>query len=94
MKSKEWPNGLAYLLWEKLIKKLKPSDQVAKAEQTANLLCLKLKKCEDPSELELGIALLELKNGIPLNNEMKIAAVMKAAGSEYSDTIQSKTGMI
>jgi hypothetical protein len=46
-----------------------------------------LKKCEDPSELELRIALLELKYGIPLNKEMKIAAVMKAAGKGYSDTI-------
>jgi hypothetical protein len=59
VKSKEWPNGLAYVLWEKLIKKFKLSDQVAKAEQTAKLLSLKLKKGEDQSELELRIALLE-----------------------------------
>jgi hypothetical protein len=39
----------------------KPSDQVANAEQTAKLLRLKLKKGEDLSELELRIALLELK---------------------------------
>ncbi len=56
VKSKEWPNGLVYVLWEKLIKKSKPSDQVAKADQTAKLLSLKLKKGEDPSELELRIA--------------------------------------
>jgi hypothetical protein len=60
MKSKEWPNGLAYILWENPIKKFKPSDQVAKAEKTAKLLSLKLKKGEDPSELELRIPLLEL----------------------------------
>ncbi len=94
VKNKEWPHGLAYALWEKLIKKFKPSDQVAKAEQTAKLISLKLKKGEDPSQLELRIALLELKYGIPLNKEMKIAAVMKAAGNEYSDTIQSETCMI
>ncbi len=91
VKSKEWPNGLAYVLWEKLIKKFKPSDQVAKAEQTVKLLSLKLKKGEDLSELELRFALLELKYGIPMNKEMKIAAVMKATGKEYSDTIQSET---
>ncbi len=33
VKNKEWPSGLAYVLWEKLIKKFKPSDQVAKADQ-------------------------------------------------------------
>jgi hypothetical protein len=69
--NKEWPNELAYSLWEKLIMIFKPSDQVAKAEQTAKLLSLKLKKGEDPSELELRIASLELHYGILLNKEMK-----------------------
>jgi hypothetical protein len=41
----------------------------------------------------LRIALLELKYGIPLNEEMKIAAAMKAAGKECSDTTQSETRM-
>jgi hypothetical protein len=34
---------------------LKPSDQVVRAEQTAKLLSLKLKKEGDPSELDLKI---------------------------------------
>jgi hypothetical protein len=58
------------------------------------LLSLKFKKGEDLSELELRITLLELKYGIPLNKEMKIAAVMKAAKNEYSATIQSETQLI
>ncbi len=58
------------------------------------LLGLKLKKGGDPSELELKIASIEVSYGIPLSSEMKIAAVMKAAGHEYSDTIQSETRMI
>jgi len=93
-KSKDWPDGLAYVLWDKLLKKFKPFDQVAKAEQTAKLLNLKLKKGEDPSELELKIASIEAMYGIPLSDERKIAAVMKAAGYDYSDTIQSETRMI
>ncbi len=32
VESKEWPNRLAYALWEKLLRKFKPSDQVAEAE--------------------------------------------------------------
>ncbi len=94
VKNKEWSNGLGYIFWEKPIKKFEPSDQVTKGEQTAKLLSLKLKKGEDLSELELRIALLELKYEIPLNVEMKIAAVMKATGNEYSDTLQSETHMI
>lgn len=94
VKSTDWPDGLAYVLWEKLLRKFKPSDQVAKAEQTAKLLSLKLKKGGDPSELELKIASIELSYGIPLNDEMKIAALLKAAGHEYSDTIRSETRMI
>ncbi len=38
---------------------LKLSDQVAKAEQIAKLLSLKLKKRGDPSELKLKIASIE-----------------------------------
>jgi hypothetical protein len=50
---------------------LKPSDQVAKAEQTAKLLSLKLKEKGDPSELEFKIVSTEAMYGILLNKEMK-----------------------
>jgi hypothetical protein len=93
VKSKDWLDKLAYVLWEKLLRKFKPFDQVANAEQTTKLLNLKLKKGRDPSKLELKIALIEAMYGIPLSNEMKIAAVMKAAGYECSDTIQCETRM-
>jgi hypothetical protein len=38
VKSKEWPNGLAYVLWEKLIKKFKPSDKVGRQSKQQNCL--------------------------------------------------------
>ncbi len=43
VKSKEWPNRLSNVLWEKLLRKFKfkLSDQVVKADQTAELLRLK-----------------------------------------------------
>ncbi len=62
VKNKEWVDGLAYILWEKLIKKFKPSDQVAKAEQTAKLLSLKLKKGE--ARLNWSWGLLGLNTSI------------------------------
>jgi hypothetical protein len=70
-KSKECPNGLAYVPWKKHLKKFKLSDQVAKAEQTVKLLSLKLKKGGDLSELELKIASIEAMYGILLNKELK-----------------------
>jgi hypothetical protein len=91
-KSQDWPDGLAYVLWEKLLRKFKPSDQIAAAKQTVKLYALKLGKDMDPTVLEEKIA--SLGYGIPISKEMKISAVMKAAGKYYSDTIQSKTRAI
>jgi hypothetical protein len=36
VKTKEWPDGLAYVLWEKLIKKFKPSDQLQRQSRQQN----------------------------------------------------------
>ena len=47
VKSKDWPNLLAYVLWEKLLRKYKPFNHVAKTEQTAKLLNLKFKNGGD-----------------------------------------------
>ncbi len=48
----------------------------------------------DPTVLEVKIASLKAGYGIPISKEMKISAIMKAAGKYYSDTIQSKTRAI
>ena len=42
----------------------------------------------------MKIASIKAMYGIPLSDEMKIAAVMKAAGYDYLDTIRSETRMI
>jgi hypothetical protein len=93
-KSQDWPDGLAYILWEKFLRKFKPSDQIAAAEQTVKLYVLKLGKDVDPAVLEEKIATLEAGYGIPISKEMKISAIMKAAGKYYSDTIRSETRAI
>ncbi len=93
-KSQDWPDGLAYVLWEKLLKMFKLSDQIAAAKQTVKLYALKLGKDVDPTVLEEKIASLESGYGIPISKEMKISAIMKAAGKYYSDTIQSETRAI
>ncbi len=94
LKSQDRPDGLAYILWEKLLRKFKPSDQIAAPEQTVKLYALKLGKDVDPTVLEEKIASLEAGYGIPISKEMKISAIMKTARKYYSDTIQSKTRAI
>jgi hypothetical protein len=41
-KSQDWPDGLAYILWEKLLRKFKPSDQIAAAKQTVKEVCVEV----------------------------------------------------
>jgi hypothetical protein len=94
LKSQDWPDGLVYALWEKFIRMFKPSDQIAAAKQTVKLYALKLGKDMDPTVLEEKIASLEAGYGIPISKEMKISAIVKAAGKYYSDTIRSKTRAI
>ncbi len=93
-KSQDWPDGLVYVLWEKLLRKLKLPNQIAAAEQTVKLYALKLGRDVDPTVLEEKIASLEARYGIPISKVMKISAIMKAAGKYYSDTIWSKTRAI
>ncbi len=94
LKSQDWPDGLVYVIWEKLLRKFKPSDQIAAAKQTVKLYALQLGKDVDPTVLEEKIASFEAGYGIPISKEMKISAIMKAAGMYYSGTIQSKTRAI
>ncbi len=93
-KSQDSPDGLAYVLWEKLLRKFKPSDQIAAAKQTEKLYALKLGKDVDPTVLEEKIVSLEAGYAIPISEKMKISAIMIAAGKYYSDTIRSKTRAI
>ena len=90
-KSNEWPNGRPDILMAKLIKKYKPSDSVAVAEQTKSLFELKLGKNQDPEELGDLIAELETSFGCELAEKEKVAAVMKATQGRYADTILQET---
>jgi hypothetical protein len=90
-KSNEWPNGRPDILMAKLIKKYKPSDSVAVAEQTKSLFELKLGKNQDPEELGDLIAELETSFGCELAEKEKVAALMKATQGRYADAILQET---
>ena len=58
-KTKNWPNGLAWKLIEKLCTKFKLGDTIAAAEQLEKLMKLALKKNQDPEYLESKIVSLK-----------------------------------
>ncbi len=93
-KTKDWPNGLAWKLIEKLCTKFKPGDTIASAEQLEKLMKLKLKKNQDPEYLESKIASLETSYGCQIEEKLKIAAIVKAGGKQYSGDICSETKAI
>jgi len=93
-KCANWPGGKAWKLVESLIKKYKPSDVIAVAEQATKLMSLKLKRTEDPEDLGDSIAALETEYGSSIDEKQKIAAIVKTAGLYYSDVIQNETARI
>jgi hypothetical protein len=93
-KTADWPNGLAWKIIEKLCAKFKQSDTIASAEQLEKLMTLQLKKKQDLEYLESKIVSLETNYGCQIGEDLKIAAIVKAGGPQYSDTICSKTKAI
>jgi hypothetical protein len=74
--------------------KFKPSDTIASAEQLEKLMKLTLKKKQDLEYLESKIASLRTNYGSQIRENLKIAAIVKAGGHQYSDTICGKTKTI
>jgi len=90
-KTVKWPDGIACVLMEKLTNKYKPKDNLAIAEQQKKLMTLHLKKEEDPEELGDKIAALETTYGNRLDEKLKVAAIVNAAGKDYGDVIREVT---
>ena len=93
-KTEDWPNVLVWKLIKKLCAKFKPSDTIASAEQLEKLIKLTLKRKQDPEHLESKIASLETNYGCQIREDLNIAAIVKAGGHQYSDTICSETKAI
>jgi len=82
---------LAWKLIKKLCTKFKLlGDTIASAEQIEKLMKLKLKKKQDPEYLKSKIASLETSYGCQIEEKLKIAAIVKAGGKQYSADILSK----
>jgi len=61
------------------------------AEQLEKLMKLTVKKNQDPEYLESKIASLETSHGCQIEEKLKIAAIVKAGGKQYSADICSET---
>jgi hypothetical protein len=93
-KTVDRPNCFVWKLIKKLCAKFQPSDMIASSEQLEKLMKLKLQKKQDPEYLESKIASLKTNYGCQIGEDLKIAAIVKAGGCQYSDTICRKTKAI
>jgi len=84
--SKDWPEGLAHLVVERLFKKYQPEDTITRVELRQMLNKIKMKKNEDPAKLFEQISQVEnryVRAGYALDPADLIAVVMDAAPHEY-----------
>jgi hypothetical protein len=58
-KTKEWPEGLAYLVAQELNKKFKPNNIISKVEMRQKLKQVSMKKGSDPAILFETLAAIE-----------------------------------
>ncbi len=89
-KTKDWPDVLTWKLIEKLCTKFKLGDMIASAEQLEKLIKLKLKKKQDLEYFKSKISSLKTSYGCRIEEKLKIAAIVKAGGKQYSADICSK----
>jgi len=92
MKSREWPDGIAYEIWDMMADDFRPNDVLSRADQKKKLSKLELKKREDPEKLADKIAELEINYRNEIPEDERFAVVVSAAGvhPEYSSTINNE----
>ena len=86
-KSADWLGWKAHVLVSSLIKKFKPIDTIAIAEQTMKLMVLKLRRQEDSEELGDMISELETQYSSSIEEKQKIAAIVNSIGTQYESVI-------
>jgi Zinc knuckle len=91
-KTKEWPEGLAYLVAQELNKKFKPKDIISKVEMRQKLNQVSMKKGSDPAILIETLAAIEDQyDGIGNIKESDlIAVVVDVARQEYQAVLMAE----
>ena len=95
-KSREWPNGLACRVVERMFQKYQPEDTISKVEMRQELSKVRMKKEEDPSnmfETLLGIQNRYRTATYTVPEEELIAVVLDQAPKEYGSvlTLEQRT---
>jgi hypothetical protein len=90
LKSKEWPDGLAYKVADELRKKFRPKDMLSKAEQRTKFGHLKFKKEQDPDNFATAIRALQVEYRNKISKEIRTATLVSAAEPLYGETIFNK----
>jgi len=89
--SVEYPNGEAWKVVSKLMKKCKPDNFMASVELEEELAALSMGRKDDPEELFEEISILKNKYSRVNIEEVKLmATVISKAPSEYASTIQNE----
>ena len=85
--TRDWPSGKLWMLKEFLLKKYRPKDRIAIAEQKGKLMTLKLGKGEDPALYEEAVIELEVSYDTEFTEEDKISTALIALGPEHGKTM-------
>ena len=89
----DWPEGIAYLVVESLMKKCKPQDTITRVELRQKLNKVSMKKGQDPSTIFEQICSIENQYNAPgkhIEEDDLIAVVLDAATAEYQPVLTSE----
>jgi hypothetical protein len=89
-KTKEWPDGAAYLIVRMMMKKYRPTDMMSKVEMRQKLNKVVMKKGSDPAILFETLAEIEDKYDGSVDEADLIAIVLDAATDEYQSVLTAE----
>ena len=93
-KTPEFPGGLAFELWKALLDEFRPDDTIGTAQQLSELMKLNLGSNENPKKLGGRMARIMNKYRNKIDENQKVAVVMKCAGKQYADVILQESAKI
>jgi len=88
--TQEWPDGLAYLVVQNLMKRFRPVDTISKVEMRQRLNQVTMKEGSNPSLLFEKLATIEdqfISPGARLDETDLIAVVLDVAPREYQSML-------
>ena len=88
-KSEEWPVGKAWKMWKSFHERFAPDDVTSEMSMENELMKLKLKKTEDPMNLDDKIAGVAVKYGCIVTDKDRYKTIIRASRNVYSNLIST-----